>query len=91
MRTVRPPHPLGEQMSSTLVASLYREESALLEELRASAPFRRYVEIRRLIELYETPAPIGADLDEELGTNPRMAGPPRMPVGIAAAMQAEVA
>jgi hypothetical protein len=53
-------------MSSTLLASLYYEESTLLSELRASTQFRRLEEIQRLITLYAAAPPVGADLDAVL-------------------------
>jgi hypothetical protein len=53
-------------MSSTLLASLYYEESTLLSELRGSTQFRRLEEIQRLITLYAAAPPVGAELDAVL-------------------------
>jgi len=50
-------------MNTSLVNSLHQEEQEILEQLRGSMPFRRLEEIRRLLALYDAPAPIGAELD----------------------------
>ena len=64
-------------MSRMLIAKLYDEETALLGELRGSDLFRRYEAVRRLLELYDAPRPVGADLDELMGARPAAA--PRSP------------
>lgn len=60
-------------MSSILVASLHTEERLLLQELRSTAQFRRYEEIRRLLALYDAPKPVGTELDALMEAVPTMA------------------
>lgn len=50
-------------MNHDLVASLHREERAILADLRGSLHFRRLEAIRRLLALYDAPRPVGVDLD----------------------------
>lgn len=57
---------LGDIMSSSLLASLYQEESTLLSDLRRSTQFRRLEEIQRLIALYAAEPPVGAEFDAVL-------------------------
>lgn len=54
-------------MDTSLIASLQAAERALRTELRASIPYRRLEEIRRLLALYRDAPPIGATLDALLG------------------------
>jgi predicted ATPase len=50
-------------MDTNLIAKLHAEERVILDELRASLPFRRLEEIRSLLSLYAEQPPIGAGLD----------------------------
>lgn len=56
-------------MDTSLINSLQAEERVILDELRASSPFRRLEEIRRLLVLYRDDAPIGASLDAMLAAH----------------------
>lgn len=62
-------------MNRMLLDTLYGEENLLLEELRSSALFRRYEAVRRLLDLYDAPAPVGADLDQMMDLRPMPAAP----------------
>lgn len=57
-------------MSRMLIAKLYDEETALLEELRGSDLFLRYEAVRRLLEIYDAPRPVGAELDDLMEARP---------------------
>jgi hypothetical protein len=78
---------MRDEMHTTLVAALHREEGEILTELRASIPFRRLEEIRRLLALYDQQPPIGSSLDAMLA-DPR-AGRPVLPHPGAIALHTE--
>lgn len=63
-------------MDGTLIAALRTEEHAIVAELRGSFAFRRLEEVRRLLDLYEEPPPVGADLDAMLADVPRRIAAP---------------
>ncbi len=56
-------------MDTSLINALQAEERGILDELRASSPFRRLEEIRRLLLLYREDAPVGAGLDAMLAAH----------------------
>ena len=58
-------------MDAGLVSTLHEEEMSLLGELRETVGYRRLEEIRRLLALYDSQPPVGADLEEMLERAPR--------------------
>lgn len=70
-------------MDLRLVDELRHEERAILDALRATAPFRRLEALRQVLSQYDAEPPVGATLDAML--------PDGMPAGaVAAASQAGV-